>query len=81
MMFQAVARSNNRLSFVLGEATKEEIEIAKGDDPLLPSQGLYLIAVDNERPREPGTILARFTSEDAARQVAMFFRANGFLEV
>jgi hypothetical protein len=79
-MFQAVAKCNNRTSFVIGEATKDEIEIAQGEDPSLSCQGLYLIAIDTENPRAAGSILARFTSEEAAGRLANFFRVNGFLE-
>lgn len=79
-MFQAVARCSNRHSFVLGEITQAEAEQAQADDPSITCQGLYLISVDNDNPKKPGTVLARFVSEEAAQKVAQFFRAQGLLE-
>lgn len=79
-MFQVVAKCSNRHSFVLGEITQEEAERAQADDPSITCQGLYLISVDNDNPRAPGKVLARFVSEEAAQQVARFFRSQGLLE-
>ena len=79
-MFQAVARCSNRESYVLGEITPQEVELASCDDASITGHGLYLIAVDNENPRKPGRVLARFLSEDCARHVADFLRSQGFLE-
>ena len=79
-MFQAIAKCTNRTSYVLGEITKVEAELASYDDSAFARQGIYLVAVDNENPREPGRVLARFASEEAAAHLANFFRANGFLE-
>jgi hypothetical protein len=80
-MFLAVARCSNRRSFVLGEITQAEAELAKADDPSITSQGVYLVAVDNEKPKEPGRVLAKFVSEEAAYELAKFFRTQGLLEV
>lgn len=79
-MFQVVARCSNKSTYVLGEITKKEAENAKIDDPTISCQGIYLVAIDNEKPTEPGTVLAKFVSEDAARHLAQFFRAHGLLE-
>lgn len=79
-MFQAIAKCNNRTSYVLGEITPEEAELASYDDSTFTCQGIYLLAVDNENPGEPAKVLARFASEEAAIHLAKFFRANGFLE-
>ena len=79
-MFQAVVRCSNRQSYVLGEITKEEAEIAQGEDSTVSCQGIYLIAVDITRPKEPGEVLAKFISDEAAQHVANFFRAQGLLE-
>lgn len=79
-MFQAVARCNNKNSFVLGEISKEEAELAQGGNVEVSRQGLYLIAVDNDDPKAPGVVLAKFISEEAAEFLARFFRAQGLLE-
>jgi hypothetical protein len=79
-MFQVVAKCSNRHSFVLGEITQAEAEQAQADDPTITCQGVYLIAVDNDQPKQPGKVLARFVSEEAAQQVARFFRSQGLLE-
>lgn len=79
-MFQVIAKDTNHTSYVLGEITKQEAELASYDDSTFTCQGIYLLAVNNYNPREPGKILARFASEEAAAHLARFFRANGFLE-
>lgn len=79
-MFQVIAKCTNRTSYVLGEITKQEAEMASYDDSTLACQDLCLLAVNNENPAEPGTVIARFVSEEAAAHLANFFRANGFLE-
>lgn len=61
-MFQAVARCNNKSTYVLGGITKAEAENAKADDPTVTCQGVYLVVVDNEHPSAPGTVLAKFVS-------------------
>jgi hypothetical protein len=79
-MFNVVARLSNKQSFVLGEISEAEAELAQADDPSVTCQGVYLIVVDNDRPKDPGTVLARFVSEDAALKVARFFRFQGLLD-
>ena len=79
-MFQIVARNSNRTSYVLGEITAQEAELAANDDTSFTCRGLYLMAVDNENPRAPARVLAKFASEEAAMNLATFFRSNGFLE-
>ena len=79
-MFQAIARNTNRTSYVLGGITAQEAEVAISEDPSFTRHGLYLLLVDKENPRAPARVLAKFASEEAAMNVANFFRANGFLE-
>jgi hypothetical protein len=79
-MFQVVARLSNKQSFVLGEISEAEAERAQADDPSVTCQGMYLIVVDNDHPREPGAVLARFVSEEAALTVARFFRTQGLID-
>jgi len=79
-MFQAVARRSNKVSYVLGEITAEEAELARSDDSNISTRGIYLIAVDNSNPRSPGQVLAKFTSQEAAQDLATLFRVNGLLE-
>ena len=79
-MFQVVARNTNRTSYVVGEITDQEAELAVDDDSIFTRQGLYLMVVDNETPHKPARVLAKFMSEAAAENLAIFFRSNGFLE-
>ena len=79
-MFQVVARHTNRTSYVLGEITEQESQLIECDDATFTRQGVYLMMVDNENPREPARVLAKFASEDAAMNLAGFFRCNGFIE-
>ena len=80
MTFQAIAKSTNRASLVIGEITAIEAEIARHDNPLVDGRGIYLISVDNETKGAIGSVLAKFVSEDAARELAQFFRLTGRLE-
>jgi hypothetical protein len=80
MTLQAVAVFSNRESLCIGEITTKEAESAMNDDPAFDGYGLYLVSVKTENPSAPGTILAKFLSEDAARKLAQFFRAHGHLE-
>lgn len=80
MSFQAVAKSTNRSSLVIGEITAAEAEIAKHGNPLIDGKGLYLISIENEAPGTIGNVLAKFVSEDAAYELAKFFRLTGRLE-
>lgn len=80
MTLQAVATLSNRESLFIGEITEREAELARQDNPAFDGYGLYLVAVDNQSPRLPGRVLAKFASEDAARSLAQFFRVRGALE-
>lgn len=79
MGFQAVAHSTNRVSLVIGEITAAEAEAAS-DNPIVDGAGIYLVSVDRQSPAGVGEILAKFVSEDAARELATFFRLTGRLE-
>jgi len=79
MSFQAVAHSTNRISLVIGEITSVEAEAA-GDNPLVDGSGIYLVSVDRQSPFGVGEVLAKFVSEDAARELARFFSISGRLE-
>jgi hypothetical protein len=80
MSFQAVAKATNRSSLVIGEITAAEAEIAKHENPFIDGKGLYLISVEDGSPDAAGAVLAKFASEDAARELARFFRLSGRLE-
>lgn len=80
MSFQAVAKSTNRSSLVIGEISTEEAELAKLENPFIDGKGLYLLAVDQDAPNGIGSVLAKFVSEDAAHELAKFFRLSGRLE-
>ena len=79
-MFQVVARHTNQTSYVLGEISNQEWELIDSDELSFTRQGIYLMMVDNENPREPAQVLAKFVSEDAALNLAGFLRRNGFIE-
>jgi hypothetical protein len=78
--FQAVAQGTNRVSLVIGEITAAEAEAASADNPMVDGAGIYLVSVDNQCPSRMGEVLAKFVSEDAARELANFFRLTGRLE-
>jgi hypothetical protein len=80
MTFQVVARLSNTESLCIGEITAREAEVSHSENPFIDGEGLYLISVDSRTPSDAGTVLAKFTSEDAARKLASFFRINGTLE-
>lgn len=80
MTFQAVAKSSNSTNLVIGEITDIEAEIAALDNPLIDGKGLYLISIDERTGNGIGNVLAKFVSEDAAYEVAKFFRLSGRLE-
>lgn len=80
MAFQAVARSTNRTSLVIGEITAAEAELARGENPIIDGKGLYLISVEDGSSNALGSVLAKFVSEDAAHELARFFRLSGRLE-
>ena len=79
-MFQVIARNTNRTSYVLGEITAQESELVCKEDASFTRHGLYLMIVDNENPRAPARVLAKFASEDAAMDLVAFFWSNGFLD-
>lgn len=78
MTFQAVAQGNNRSSLVIGEITALEAEAA--DNPMIDGSGIYLVSVDAQSPSRVGEVLAKFVSEDAAHELAKFFRLSGRME-
>jgi len=80
MTFQAVANSTNCTSLVIGEISAAEAEIARLENPFVDGKGIYLISVENETPGALGNVLAKFVSEDAAHELAKFFRIAGRLE-
>lgn len=80
MSFQAVAKSTNSASLVIGEISAREAEFAAETHPMIDGKGLYLISVDRESESGLGEVLAKFVSEDAAHELANFFRLSGRLE-
>ena len=79
-MLPTVARNTNRSSYVVGEITAQEAELAMSDDRSFTRHGVYLMVVDHDNPSLPARVLAKFASEEAARNLVAFFRDNGFLE-
>lgn len=80
MPIQAVAKLSNRHSLCIGEITKKEMESADTDCAFIDGAGVYLVKVSNESPLSEGTILAKFASAAAAKELAQFFRLSGRLE-
>jgi len=80
MSFQVVAKSTNSTSLVIGEISDREAEIASENNPIVDGRGTYLIAVDERNSDGIGNVLAKFVSEDAAHELAKFFRLTGRLE-
>lgn len=80
MSFQAVAKSTNRTSLVIGEISSVEADFARHENPIVDGKGLYLISVDDQVNGSIGSVLAKFVSEDAAHELAKFFRVSGRLE-
>jgi len=81
MTFQAVVKATNRSNLVIGEITDAEAEVAGRENPFVDGRGLYLISVDDESASGIGQVLAKFVSEDAAHELAKFFRLSGNLEM
>lgn len=81
MTFQAVTKSTNSTSLVIGEISSDEAALAADFFPLIDGQGLYLISVDARHSTGIGQVLAKFVSEDAAMELAKFFRLTGNLEL
>lgn len=80
MSLQAVAHFTNSKSLVIGEITDAEAREASLDDESIDGKGLYLLAVSNDNPLSIGGVLAKFVSEEAAAELAQFFRLRGALE-
>lgn len=80
MSFQAVAKATNRSSLVIGEISEVEAEVAREESPCIDGKGLYLLSV-SDGSGGLGKVLAKFVSEDAAYELAQFFRMSGRLEV
>lgn len=80
MEMQVVTTLSNQKSLCIGQITMAEAESVMVDDPAFDGFGLYLVAVDARTPAAPGSVLAKFASEDAARTLAQFFRLHGTLE-
>lgn len=80
MTFQVVAQGSNRTSLVIGEITAAEADAVSSDNPMVDGAGIYLVSVDNQYPSRLGEVLAKFVSEDAARELATFFRLSGRME-
>lgn len=80
MIFQAVAKSTNSGSLVIGEISAQEAEISSTISHIIDGKGYYLISIDNKSETGLGEVLAKFVSEDAAHELAKFFRISGRLE-
>ena len=80
MTMQVVAKLSNQKTLCIGEITTKEAELNAAVDPCIDGFGIYLVAVDAERPSQPGTVIAKFVSEGAASVLANFFRVHGHLE-
>lgn len=80
MTIQVVAKATNRSSLVIGEISDKEAEYAAEMSPMIDGVGVYLVSVDKDSPNGFGEVLAKFVSEDAARELARFFRLTGTLE-
>lgn len=80
MSFQAVAHFTNNKSLVIGEITDAEAREASLYDESIDGKGLYLLSVCRDNPRSSGGVLAKFVSEEAASELAQFFRLRGVLE-
>ncbi len=81
MTLQIVAKLTNQKSLCIGEISTKEAVSSMDSDIHVDGFGVYLLTVDNNKPSEPGTILAKFVSEHAAQVVARFLRAHGHLEI
>jgi hypothetical protein len=81
MSLQAVAHFTNSKSLVIGEITDAEAREASLEEESIDGKGLYLLAVDRQNPMNVAGVLAKFVSEEAAAELAQFFRLRGALEV
>jgi hypothetical protein len=80
MSLQAVAHFTNRKALVIGEITDAEAREASLIDESIDGKGVYLLSVDRENPMSIAGVLAKFVSEEAAAELAQFFRLRGALE-
>lgn len=80
MTFQVVARFTNTESLCICEISGKEAEIAMQDAPFVDGYGLYLVSVDAQNPKKPGTVLAKFASVAAATKLANLFVQTGRIE-
>ncbi len=80
MSLQAVAHFTNSKSLVIGEITDAEAREASVDDESIDGKGIYLLSVNRDDPMSIGGVLAKFVSEEAAAELAQFFRLRGALE-
>lgn len=81
MSFQAVAHFTNSKSLVIGEITAAEAREASVEDESIDGKGIYLLSVSRENPSSIAGVLAKFVSEDAAAELAQFFRLRGALDI
>ncbi len=80
MTFQVVANLSNHESLCICEITSREAEAGYAQNDMIDGFGLYLVSIDSRTPMETGRVLAKFSTEDAAKKLAQFFRINGKLE-
>lgn len=76
----AAIRATNSKSLFIGEITSEEADSLREDNPEIDGFGFYLLSVDRNNPGKCGDVLAKFTSEAAARAALNIFRLNGLVE-
>jgi len=80
MTMQVVAPLSNQKALCICEITTKEAELAMEIQPTFDGGGLYLVSVDSREPWKPGSVLAKFVSDDAATVLAQYFRIHGSLE-
>lgn len=80
MSLQAVAHFTNSKCLVIGEITDAEAREASIYDDSIDGKGIYLLEVSTDNPMSIGGVLAKFVSEEAAAELAQFFRLRGALE-
>lgn len=80
MTIQVTVSLSNRHRLCIGEITRTELEGVDSEAPFVDGAGVYLVKVDAENPLEPGEVLAKFTSEHAAKELAQLFRLSGRME-
>ena len=80
MTMQVVAPLSNQKALCICEITTAEAESAMAIQPEFDGSGLYLVSVDSRKPWLPGTVLAKFLTDDSATVLAQFFRIHGSIE-